>query len=58
MWGMALPVLKQAGFDVRQVLESIGDAGFYESGLADFLWIQFVAGRFICLAKPVTLCMD
>jgi hypothetical protein len=53
MWGMALPVLAQDGFDVREVLEGIGDAGFYESGLADFLWIQFVAGRFICLAKPV-----
>jgi hypothetical protein len=48
-----LLVLTQNGFDIGKMVEGIGNAGFDESGLPHFLGIQFVAGRFICLTKPI-----
>lgn len=48
-----LQVLAQGGFDVGKVVEGIGNAGFYESGLAHFQWVEFMLGRFICLAKMI-----
>jgi hypothetical protein len=48
-----LAVLTQHGFDLGEVIEGEGNAGFYESGLANFQRVELMAGRFIGLSESV-----
>src|SRR6516225_3990673 len=48
-----LAVLTQHGGDFGAWIEGEGNAGFYESGLANFQRVELMAGRFIGLSESV-----